>query len=295
MKHLIITLCSLGLMVGLAQAQPAGPGGPPEGGGFQGPPADVPPPPPDIMPPDVAGEIPEEIRSLHEEVKALRDSLRESRNALLESLGEDATREEKLAALTAWHEENAATIEEMQLLSQELRDLIRENRPGDPPFGEVPEEIQVLRDELHEKRQSLAESRRDAILALGEDPTDEAVRDAIEAWREANADAIAEVRDLAVELRDWFRENRPGRPGPAITPGMAQRRADFRANVREMRQNRRDFGKQMANPDLSEEERQEIIATFREEQRQLIEERKELKRKERADQGGAGGDRRPGG
>jgi DNA repair exonuclease SbcCD ATPase subunit len=294
MKKLIITLCSLGLIVGMAQAQQNGPAGPGSGGGSGNPSVDVPPSPPDITPPEFGADIPEEIVLLHGEVKALRDALRDSRQAALQSLGEDATREERMEALQNWRAENSTEIEDVRELSEELRELIRENRP-DGPWVDVPEEIVALREELQTQRQALAESRQSEIAALGENPTDEEVRAAIEAWRLANADAIAEAQGLAEQLREWFRENRPDRPGAAFTPGMALRRAAFRENVREMRQNRMQLRNQLQNPDLSDPERQQIMATFREQQRELMQERKSLKRQQRISQGGVGGDRRPGG
>jgi hypothetical protein len=291
MKKLIITLCSFGLLLGVAQAQPMGPNDP----GFSGPPADMPAGPPEgrpQLPPDF--EMPEEVVALHEEVRMLRDAIRDSREAALAALGDDATVEERIVAMTLWREDNAASIEEMRALSQELWELIRENRP-DGRWAEIPEVILALREELKDSRIALAESRRDAILALGENPTDEAVREAIDAWREANVDALADAQALAMELRDWFRENRPERPVRPNTPGMAQRRAEFRDNVAAMRQNRRELAGQMANPELTPEQRQELIQAFREDQRELLQERKALKRQERIDQGGVGGDRRPGG
>jgi post-segregation antitoxin (ccd killing protein) len=294
MKKLIITLCSLGLMFSLAQAQQNGPGGPGYGDGSGNPPADVPPPPPDIIPPDVGNEIPEEIVLLHQEVKALRDALRDSRQAVLEGLDEDATREERMEALETWRTENSEQIEEVRSLSEELRALVRENRPNGP-WVDVPEEIVALREQLHAQRQVLAESRQQVIAGLGENPTDEEVRAAIEAWRETNADAIAEAQNLAEQLREWFRANRPDRPGAAFSPGMALRREAFRNNIREMQQNRMQLRTQLQNPDLTDPERQQIMATFREQQRELMQERKSLKRQQRISQGGVGGDRRPGG
>jgi hypothetical protein len=62
-----------------------------------------------------------------------------------------------------------------------------------------------------------------------------------------------------------------------------------------MRQNRMQLRNQLQNPDLTDPERQQIMATFREQQRELMQERKSLKRQQRISQGGEGGDRRPGG
>jgi len=274
MRKLIITLCSLCLMLGTAQAQQAGPGPGPIG--------------------DRVFEMPEEVVVLHNEVQALRETLKESRDALIAELGNEATAAEKIAALALWREENSVTIDELRTLSQELWALIRENRP-DGRWAEIPEVVLTMREELKDARLALAESRREAILALGEDPTDEAVREAIAAWREANADALADVQSLAMELRDWFRDNRPQRPVRPHSPAMVQRRAEFRDNVAEMRQNRRELAQKMGDPELTPEARREIMQQFREEQRALLQERKALKRQERIDQGGGSGDRRPGG
>lgn len=292
MKKLIITLCSLGMIFSLAQAQQNGPGG--SGDGQGGPSVDGPPPPPDVTPPEFGNEVPEEIVALHGEVKALRDSLRESRRAVLDGLGEEATAEERVQVMNQWRADNTGALEEVRAMSEELRALVQENRP-DGPWVDVPEEIVALREDLVEQRQDLAESRRAAIEALGEDPTDEEIREAIADWRDLNADAIADAQALSQELREWFRENRPDRPGAAFAPGMALRRAAFRENVREMRQNRMQLRNRLQDPDLNDGERQQVMANFREQQRELMQERKALKRQQRINQGGVGGDRRPGG
>lgn len=295
MKKILLPLTALALIVGGAHAQPT----PPEDAPTTPPPDFTPPPPPENMPPEPPMppevEIPEEILDLHAEVKMLRDELRESREAVLEALGDDATRDEIANALSAWRDDNMTTIEEMRALTEELRDAIRENRPGPGPGGfEIPDEVVELRGELQEQRKALAESRRAVVEALGEDATDEEIRAAIEQWREDNADAIAETRALAEEIRTWFRENRPERPGGGPPAHVLQRRAAFKDNARDIRQNRRRMATALRNAE-NEQQRKEIVQQFREEQRQLIRERKELKRQERQDQVGAGGDRRPGG
>ncbi|MGC9452317.1 MAG: hypothetical protein ACP5I4_12820 [Oceanipulchritudo sp.] len=271
MKKLLITILSLGLGFGLSQAQMEGLGGPGPGpGGDVEPPAEF--------------EIPEEIVVLRSELESLKVALKESRDALLDELeANEATREEKIVALAEWraaHEEDIAAIRD---LADQLRDLVDEYRPD---RIDIPEEIQVKRDTLREMRQDLAESRREVILAL-EDPTAEEIRAAIEAWRAENQDLIDETRALAEEIRAWFRENRPHRPPPGLSEGMVQRRAQFRQNIQEMRQLR----EQLMNPDLTEEQYEQI----RMQQRELLQERKTLMRNKRADEGGVGGDRRPGG
>lgn len=281
MKKLIITMTALGLLLGAAQGQ--------NGPGPGGPPADFPQGPPEFV-----ADVPEEILTLRAEIKALRDELTASREALLKEIDETATREEKRAAIQQWNETHRASMANLRELSEELRAMIHENRPGGPPM-DIPEDILDMRADLRDQRQALADSRRVALAAIGENPTDEDVRAAIEAWRAANADAIAEVQALADELRTWFQDNRPERPGRAFTPGMAERRADFRANLASMKENRMAFSEKMRDPNLDPEMRHALIQEFREQNRELMQERKALMRQQRIDQGGVGGDRRPGG
>lgn len=282
MKKTWITLMTLGLSLGIAEAQ-MGPGGPPPGG---------PPSPPEVVPPNA--DIPPEILDLQAELRALREELRVSRREALDGLGEGATREQKMVAVADWHAENEGRIMEMQEVSEELRDLIEVHHP-DLPWEPVPDEVVGMREDLKELRRSLAESRREALTALGEDPTDEEVRAAIETWRTDNAGGLEEASFLAEELRQWFRENRPDRRPPSMAPGLAQRRQAFRENARQLRQEHRELRELLQDPSLTEEERRMIIEDFRAEQRELVQERRTLKRQERIDQGGVGGDRRPGG
>jgi hypothetical protein len=247
-----------------------------------------------LPPLDVDPEVLAEITGLFDQVKALREELRDTRNAAIDALGPDATKEEIIAALALWREENTVTIDEMQTLSEELRALLDEYRP-DRPAMDIPEEILADREELKERRIALAESRRAVILALGEDPTDEAVREALETWRTENAAEIEAVQELAKSIRDWFRENRPARHERVVTPRMVQRRMAFRENTQALHQNRQQLRVQMQDPTLTPEERHALMQQFRQEQKDLMQERKQLKRQERIDQGEGGGDRRPGG
>jgi hypothetical protein len=246
-------------------------------------------------PPPFVGDIPEEVQALHTEIDAIREALRLSRDAAIEALGEDPSREAVMAAVAAWHTENEATLAEMETLSTELRALIQENRPVDVDRPEISEEALQAREELKTRRDALADSRRAAILALGESPTDEAVRAAIEAWRTENADEIASVEALAAEIRQTFRGMRPERPGPRMDEGMMARREGFRENARELRQNRQALREQLQDPALTPEERRTLMQQFRDEQQEVLQARRELLREKRAAQAGAGGDRRPGG
>jgi DNA repair exonuclease SbcCD ATPase subunit len=280
MKTTILTLSliSLGLSTLLAQTGP-GPGGPPDRD-----PAVTP-----MFP------LPPEVQVLREELQALRADLHAARGELIESLGPDATREEVQAALAAWHEANAAAIAEVQTLAAEIREIVQASRPDrpvrpvQPPA--VPDEILALRTELTDLRKELGESREAAVAGLT-DPAE--IRAAMLAWREANAEAIAAMNDLAAEIRAWFQANRPVRAGRDVGPAMTAMRERFQQNAGEMRQAREQLGAQLRGA-ATAEERQAIVEQFREDQRQLMQERKELRRQERLDGDIPGGARRPGG
>jgi murein L,D-transpeptidase YcbB/YkuD len=135
-------------------------------------------------------------------------------------------------------------------------------------------------------RQELAQSRRATIGAL-EDPTDEEIRAAVQAWKTENADAITAAQELAQEIRQWFRENRPHRPPPEGLHAMHQRRLQFKDNMVQVH----DIRQQMEALDPDSDE----YAALREQLRELMRDRKRYMRKRRSDEGGVGGDRRPGG
>ena len=227
------------------------------------------------------GEVPQEILDIRAEMDALKTALHASRDELLATLV-DATDEERLAALAAWREEHAAEFQAIYELADQLRAAIHEYRPD--MHVEIPPDIQAKREQLREMRQTLAQSRQQAILAL-EDPTDEEIRAAVEAWKVQNQEQIAATQQLAQEIRNWFRENRPDRPPPDVTQSMLQRKLRFRENINEAQQLRL----QMEGLDPDSEEH----AALRQQLRSLLQERKQLMRNKRIGEGGAGGDRRP--
>lgn len=249
---------------------------------------------PRMLPPEI--ELPEEIAAIRDDLVALRESLAASRREVLDALGPDATREDRAAALEEWRTVHEDEIADVRELGQELRDALEELGIGGgrSPI-EIPPEISEARDEMHALAQSLGDSRRAVIDALGEDATVEERRTAIEAWRVEHAADLAELAALREQIGTWLRENRPDR---GQRPGMASNVRDrvraFREDAQEMRQARRQLRDRLAAAS-TEEERREIIRQFRERYRDLMQERRELKRLERLAGNGVGGDRRPGG
>jgi DNA repair exonuclease SbcCD ATPase subunit len=249
-----------------------------------------------MLPPEV--EMPDEIKAIRDEVVALRNELATSRQAVLDALGDDATREERLAALQAWRESDAviADVQAVRDLNLEMREALKELgiSAGREPI-ELPEEIAAAREELAVLTKELADSRRALVSGLPEDATLVDRRAALEAWRTANAEAIAELESLRAEVGDWIRDNRPDRgPRPGVNAHLRDRVQEFRRDAEIMKQARLRLRERLANAE-TEEQRREILRQFRERYRNLMEERKELKRLERLAGNGVGGDRRPGG
>lgn len=299
MKKVVISLIAASLALSAAHGQNqfgSGDGSATgNGSGYQGgfdipPPPDGPPPPMDFS----QVEVPQEILDLRTAVVDARDLVRTERAALIESLGEEATPEDVQAALQAWRAlpETEAAFDDLRSAQAELREAMKVYRPV-PPVIEVPEEIQAKMDDLKGLREDLKASREMVIQALGEDATDEEIRAALEDWRTVNVEAIDATKALAEEVRAWHRENRPQRD-QRVREGIRDRRQAFRENAVELRQAHRGLREELANPDLTPEQRREMIRQFREEQRDLLKERKQLRRGGRFNDDGEGGERRPG-
>lgn len=264
------------------------------------------PGPPDERPPNHArlgegGQVPEEIREMRGDLQQLRDEIRESRQAALAGLGTDATPAQRRAALAEWQSANADRIAAAEALAASIREAIQENRPVRPERPErpqrpnVPSEIAEKQAERNSLQNQLAEARAALIAELRAEGADaDAIADAMAAWREENADLIAQVQGLGQEIAAWAQSQRPERGERPGNPEMDQRRAEFAQNARDMREARANLGQQMRGP-MDPEERQALIEEFRQNQRELMEEQKELRRQQRVGGGdNLGGDRRPG-
>jgi len=293
MKNKLILFTALGLAAGPLWAQTEDPVEvPSELEVPSDPPSTTPPPMPPEDIPDF--EVPDEIVDLRNELKETREALRTSRQAALDALPDDATREDKVAALREWQAANADAIADAQTIAGKLREAIRENRPDREPPVEVPDDIVEAREDLKSIRAGLATSRRELLEGLREEGASaEEIKAELETWREANADDIAAAKELATTVRDWFRENRPERPNRGRGPEMRERRADFRENAVAMRQARTSLREDLEG--LTGPERRERIRQFREDQKDLMDERKQLKRELRqSGDDSVGGDRRGG-
>ncbi|MCC5833417.1 MAG: hypothetical protein JJU20_01675 [Opitutales bacterium] len=168
-------------------------------------------------------------------------------------------------------------------------DVTPDERPA-PGF------VQELREGIHSVREALQGSRAEMLDSL-DGATVEERRAAIAAWREANADQIAQLREMTAEIREVvgdFRERRMERRERPELPEVAQDRQGLRENTESMREARQNLGQTMRESSLTPEERQAEIEAFRSQQQALIEERKEIRRemRERNANANAAGGRR---
>lgn len=234
-----------------------------------------------------------DIAEMRASLAALQAELAAARRDLVASL-EGIPVEERREAMERFREENADLVAGIRDLAESIRDAAAEYRPERPERPSVPEEIIATRQELAGLRSELARSRAAVLSGLDEDATREDIAEALAEWRAENAETIEKASDLQTIVDGWFAENRPAQRGPGrdVDPELAERRMNFRESARAMRENRAAAREQLRG--ASADEREALMMQLREQQRELLQERRDLRRMERMHRD-PGGDRRPGG
>ncbi|EDY84104.1 hypothetical protein VDG1235_3733 [Verrucomicrobiia bacterium DG1235] len=152
----------------------------------------------------------EEARALYAEYKLIKTELAEAWQAIRAELGDDATREDIVAAKERFKEENAELIAQQKELATQVRELIRENR-GNPGFERdpLPEELQELRREMAQLRHEVRTQNRTA-----RDDMQGMTREQREQYRQT---LLNEMKDLHDEIKERRRqiigETRDGQNG----------------------------------------------------------------------------------
>ncbi len=148
-----------------------------------------------------------------------------------------------------------------------------------PELPDLPVELRGQIDLYQDEKESLRNELRET-LAILEDPTRDEIRESVQAFREENAERIASQHELAAEIREELKEIRGDRPLPPhrrpLPPELEVRRDEFLAERQALQQERQEFFESIK--DLTGEERDAAIQAFREEQRQRLQEQKELRR-----------------
>ncbi len=244
-------------------------------------------------PPEIEYPAPDpDVTGLREQLTALQSALAEAREALTKSLT-GVAEDERAEAITAFREENAGIIAQIQDLAAELRESFSDYRPERPEVPEIPVEVHDARVGLSLLEAELRESREAALAELPEDASPADVAAAIGTWREANAGKVADAEALRGIVADWSGEVRAERreAPPDVDPALVERREAFRAKAQEMRQAREVLRDDLRH--APEEERDALLEAFMEQRREAMLERRDLRRMERTTDGD-GGNRRPG-
>lgn len=137
-------------------------------------------------------ELNETLQAQREALKAAREDLNTSRKAAIEALSEDATREDKKAAIEAFKTANSDAISALKAQSKQLRDDVKQyiedqgiEIPERPSKGftkdEIREHIREHKQKHQEKREAFIGLKEEAIAALTASGLTEPTKDEIRA------------------------------------------------------------------------------------------------------------------
>ena len=239
--------------------------------------------------------LPEELQA---EVLALRDSLQSLKEAWVSDYrpGADATLGEIREARAAFESDFAAEIEANKQLRisvvSELRVELR-NRFADEDWSQ---EARDLMQQYNEIKRQLAAEWKEAVASLGDDATREDVAAAKARFAEANAELIAQQKELAVQVRLLIRENRGNGRELADRGELPEELRALRSEIAVLRSQIRER-KEAAREELkgmSREEREAYRRALLDELKDVHDDIKERRRQMIRDLGDEqDGDRRP--
>lgn len=233
---------------------------------------------------------------LRDEILALRESTAAIHDLWLTEFrpGTGATAEEIKAARDAFQEEYAEQIAANKELRRALMAELREGIRDVVDETEWSEEARALYAEYKASQEALAEAWRVIRAELGTDATREEIVAAKERFKEANAELIAQQKELAKQVRELIRENRnmPIVERDQLPVALQDLRGDMavlRDQIRARRMQAREEMDGMTREELEQYRRgllgelKELHDEIKERRRQVIDEV----------QGGLNGDHRP--
>jgi uncharacterized coiled-coil DUF342 family protein len=138
-------------------------------------------------------------------------------------------------------------------------DIVRKERP------ELSDETQEQVNELKGKKEALNAKLNENIANLGEGATREEIKEATQAFKQANQDQFDEIKESREALREKIKEARPhrqDRPQLNMSDELKAKVAALKDKREEMKQSRQDLREELK--DASTEERREIIAEYKE-------------------------------
>jgi len=178
-----------------------------------------------------------------------------SKEAVRETLG--ALKEGKIN-----RKEAAAKIKEIREGLKDKGDLKEVKRPD---RAELSDEVKTQLGELKEKQEALHAELKENIAELGSDATRAEVKEAAEAFKEANKEKFAEIKSAHEAIREQIKENRPERPQRPEIELSDELKAKV-ADLKEKRDELHEAKKALYDSlkEASSEEKQAIIAEFKE-------------------------------
>lgn len=229
---------------------------------------------PETMPPEVEErpELPDETKDLIADYRTEQEAIREERRAAVAAYLEEnpeATADEVRAVIEDFNEANAERLEAQAEARAEIRDDLAELAP------EVPVETQEKIDEYNANAQVLRDGRKaavDALLEENPEATPEEIREVVRTYNADNIEAIQAQAELRRDIKTDIADLRPG-PTPLERRRdgveMRVRKAAVRAVAAEMKDEREET-RALLEEATDREEKEQILADFREARRATI-------------------------
>ena len=155
-----------------------------------------------------------------------------------------------------------------------INELLEQNKPevgGEKPEVEIQRPAKPeLSDELKESlsqikadQKKLHESMKEKLADLGEGATKEEMREAIEAFKQENKEKFEAIKAAHESIRESMEAARPEKPErPELTADLKLKVEALKEKHKELHTARKELHEQLK--DASEEEKQELIAEFKE-------------------------------
>ena len=149
-------------------------------------------------------------------------------------------------------------------------DIVRKDRP------ELSDEAKDQLGELKGKKEALRAELKENISKLGEGATKEEIKEATQAFKQANQDRFDEIKESHESIREDIKEARPHRqerPQLNMSDELKSKVVALKEKREEMKQSRKALREDLKN--ASTEEKQVIIAEYKETNRAKHQEIKE--------------------
>ena len=138
-------------------------------------------------------------------------------------------------------------------------DIVRKDRP------ELSDEAKDQLGELKGKKEALRAELKENISKLGEGATKEEIKEATQAFKQANQDRFDEIKESHEALREDIKEARPHRqerPQLNMSDELKAKVVGLKEKRQEMKQSRQALREELK--DASTEEKKAIIAEYKE-------------------------------